>query len=504
MSRAVLIKLESDRDEETLAPPYGILYLASALEKAGLSVKLIHERGTREAARRIGRQVIAEKPVFAGFSCLTGPALRAALEASRLIRHGSSIPVVWGGVHPTLLPEQVLDDGAADFVVLGEGEETAVELARALQAGTSGRPDWAAIRGIAFREAGGVKITAPRPLIADLDAYEPAWHLLDRKRYVYRGRYYYSEGGSQLPGEKIAGLITSRGCPWRCGYCFHETVHRRTFRAHSAERVIAEIATLKADEGVTTVNFEDANFFVDRQRALRIVREAGVAWGSSMRADTFSAWGEDFAREISDLGCRELQIGAESGSRRVLDLMRKDINPDQIRESARLGQKYGIRILFSFMMGLPGETREEVMETLALMDALRAVGDKIVTNGPFFYFPFPGTALYDQAVASGFRPPGRTTDWNFRLWGIHQPLAPYVPRGLRFVEHYRRLAWGGEGRRGSASALLGPLAAAARWRWRKRCFRFPLDYHLPRMFLNLARFLGRRKSGAGRGVGIPC
>lgn len=503
MSHAVLIKLESDRDDETPAPPYGILYLASALEKAGLGVKLIHERGTREAVRRISREVIADKPLFAGFSCITGPALRAALAASRLIKEGSDIPVVWGGVHPTLLPAQVLNDGGADIVVLGEGEETIVELAGALRAAPPGKSSWPDVRGIAFREDGGVRITAPRPLIADLDVYAPAWHLLDRRRYIYGGRYYYSEGGSQLPGDKIAGLITSRGCPWRCGYCFHESVHRRTFRAHSAERVVAEILGLKAEEGVTTVNFEDANFFVDKPRALRIVREAGVAWGSSMRADTFASWGEEFAREIRDLGCRELQIGAESGSRRVLHLMRKDITPAQVRESARLGQKYGIRILFSFMMGLPGETREEVMETLALMDELRGAGDKIVTNGPFFYFPFPGTALHDLAVEKGFRPPGRTADWNFRLWGIHQPLAPYVPRGLRFVEHYRRMAW--EGRRGIAgsSVLIGPLARAARWRWRKRFFRFPLDYHLPKLFLNLGRRLARRKRGAGRGGRIP-
>jgi radical SAM superfamily enzyme YgiQ (UPF0313 family) len=189
----------------------------------------------------------------------------------------------------------------------------------------------------------------------------------------------------------------------------------------------------------------------------------------------------------------ELQIGAESGSPRILDLIRKDITVDQIRESARLGQKHGIRILFSFMMGIPGETWADIRATLQLMDELRAVGDRIVTNGPFFYFPFPGTSLYELALEKGFRTPRRTKDWNFRMWGIHQPLAPFVDKKTRFIEHYRRLAWDTDRKYLGFPIAAGFLAQLARARWRKRFFRLPLDYHLPRFLLHLVRSLGLKK-----------
>ncbi|MBM3296558.1 MAG: B12-binding domain-containing radical SAM protein [Candidatus Aminicenantes bacterium] len=497
MADVVLIKLESDRDDQPLAPPYGILYVASALEKAGLSVKLFHERGTPEAVRRIGRETLEEKPLFAGFSCLTGPSLAASLDASRLIKRNADTAVVWGGVHPTLLPEQVLAEDGVDVAVLGEGEATVVDLAGVLKNSGPNAAALSAVEGIAFKDANGIKRTAPRPLIPDLDAYSPAWHLLDRGRYIYGERYFYSEGGSKLPGGRVAGLITSRGCPWRCGYCLHESMHRRTFRAHSVGRVLGEIKLLK-EAGVTAVNFEDANFFTDKERALEIVRAADISWGSSMRADVLARGGERLASEISARGCVELQVGAESGSQRVLDLIHKDITPAQIRESARLGRKFGIRILFSFMAGVPGETWDDILATLDLMDEIRSYGEMIVTNGPFLYFPFPGTSLYGRAVAGGFRPPAGTKDWTFLLWGIHQPLAPYVPRHARFLEHYRRMAWSGGGGRPAFAAARRVLGSLARARWRKRCFRFPLDYHLPRFLLRAAGRLGVRGCGRPR------
>jgi radical SAM superfamily enzyme YgiQ (UPF0313 family) len=496
MADVVLIKLESDRDDLPLAPPYGILYLASALERAGFSVRLFHEKGTPAAVERVVRETLAERPLLTGFSCLTGPALLAALDATRRIGKGTDSTIVWGGVHPTLLPEQVLAEPHVDLAVLGEGEATIVELAEALRGGRNNPEDLGAVRGLARRAGGMVVRTPPRALIPDLDAYVPAWHLLDRKRYIYGQRYFYTDGGSKLPGGRVAGLITSRGCPWRCGYCLHELVHRGTFRAHSEAWVLQEIGRLRA-EGITSINFEDANFFTDRKRALAIVQAAGVSWGSSIRADMFARAGEDFAARIREAGCVELQIGAESGSQRVLDLIRKDITPDQIRESARLGQRFGIRILFSFMMGIPGETWDEAMATLDLMDELRAMGDRIVTNGPFLYFPFPGTPLYGLAVESGFKPPKRTEDWNFLLWGIHQPLAPYVPRRARLIEHYRRMAWDTGPTRPGRGPGARLLSALAKRRWRKRAFRLPLDYYIPRLALSAARRMKRHPPGPG-------
>jgi radical SAM superfamily enzyme YgiQ (UPF0313 family) len=439
------------------------------------------------------KSIMDHKPRLVGFSCLTGPSLSKAAALSRKIKPHSSIPVVWGGAHPSMLPEQTLMNDYVDLVVVGEGEETMVELAGLMIPGKAEFDGLDQVKGIAHKKNGTIQVNPQRPYIMNLDDYRPAWDYLDRERYIYGNKYFYSEGGSNLPGNRIAGIISSRGCPWRCGYCFYKLVHKKSFRAHSADRVIRDIQKLKNELNITAVNFEDANFFTDRERALKIIRNIDIPWGSSLRANNIAEWGDDFIRELKKNQCVELQIGAESGSQRILDLMQKDITVDHIRRSAEICNRYDIRMLFSFMIGIPGETRSERLETFQLMDDLRKLGENVVVNGPFTYFPFPGTPLYKLAVDHGFRAPRRTEDWNFTLWGIHQPLAPYADREVALVEHYRRLAW----RKKMDSIQFPFLAKVLKYlaikRWEKRFFRFTLDYHLPRFFLNILRVLGLRR-----------
>lgn len=492
MADVVLIKLESDRWVEPLSAPYGILYIAASLEKAGLSVKVFHEWGTPGNTRRIVEEVVQAKPLFVGFSCLTGPELLPTIKASRMIKETSSIPVVWGGVHPTMMPEQTLQGDYVDLVVLGEGEDIAVELALTFQRHGFRAEDLEKIQGIAFRKNGAVQVNPLRPLVADLDVYEPAFHLLDFSRYIHPGRSGPREGEAALQGALNVDLITSRGCPWRCGYCYHEFITKRWFRAHSAERVLQWVKALRDRFGVQVVNFQDANFFSNMDRAFRIVTDIGLPWTSFLRANDIARGGDQLIQRLKALGCLDLKVGAESGSQRVLDIITKDITLDQLRMTARLGQKYGIGMSFSFMAGIPGETWAEVLQTLDFMDELQSVGDRIMVNGPLVCFPFPGTPLYRQAVESGFELPRRTEDWNFLLLGVRQPLPPYADPRVRFLEHYYRLAW----HRSSGSVwkrrILTPLKFIAAQRWKKRFFRFRVDFLVPRAIRNAFRTLTYR------------
>ena len=222
----------------------------------------------------------------------------------------------------------------------------------------------------------------------------------------------------------------------------------------------------------------------------------GLPWSSSGRADEVARWGDKILAELSASGCREFQIGAESGSPRILEMIKKDITVEDIIRSAELCGRHDIRILFSFMAGFPGETEADRRLTYDLMDRLEDMGAHAVVNGPAVYFPWPGTPLFEKAVELGFKPPARTRDWNFLLFGTRQPSMPFAPRRLRPVEHYRRLA-----RRKSTAGLRIPifakgLIALARRRWRKRAFRYPIDYYLPRTFLDLLRRFGRRGAQA--------
>ncbi len=378
-------------------------------------------------------------------------------------------------------------------MILNEGEETLVELANNLKAGTTSRADLAAIQNLAYRENSHIRITEPRPFITDLDPYFPAWHLLPIERYFYPGKFFLSDFGSLLPGDKIAPFLTSRGCPWRCGYCYNQFVNKRRFRAHSAQKVLAEITRLKNEHGITAVVFEDDNLFTDKQRGLEIVTQIDLPWSSSLRANNIAEWGDDFLRSLKDAGCVELRIGAEAGSDHVLDLMQKDLRVEEIRRAVSLCQKYGIRALLNFMVGTPGETWDDIKETLEIMDELEEKGEGVIVNGPSLYFPYPGTKLYDEALALGFRPPQKMEDWAVN-WGHRQPFAPYVDKRAKFIAYYRILAY-----RKDIESLRFPfiaklLRAMARLRWRKRFFRLRWDYHLPNLALKLLKRLGLTKA----------
>jgi anaerobic magnesium-protoporphyrin IX monomethyl ester cyclase len=431
-------------------------------------------------------------PLFVGLSILTGPSLVPSLEASREIKKYSAVPVVWGGVFPSMVPQDVLRSAFVDIVAIGEGEETVVELARHFAEKSPGSAALKNIRGIGYMENGMVTITPARPIIPDLDLYAPAWDHVDIERYFFDYRTYYSEMGSRLPAGKTGTVMTSRGCPSRCGYCFNQFVYKRKYRAHSVRHAIAEIEWLKKDHQIVAVVFLDDNFFSDPKRALEIVRNLGLPWSASFRADYAARCGEDYIRKLRDCGCLELRIGAEAGSQRILDLMQKDITVEDIRRSAELCRKYGIRALFNFMIGMPGEIWPDMLKTFQLMDDLEKMGEGVVASGPLVYLPWPGTPLFDSAVEKGFHRPERLEEWAVSM-GARQPPTPYVDRRAKFAHYFRILGYRKSMGKLSFAWPVKLLSFLARKRWEKRAFRVPLDYYIPRFVFELLKITGMRK-----------
>lgn len=486
MTDVILAKLEGEGDIAKMAPPFGILYLADALEKDGLSVKLIHEVGNEANIEALTELILKETPLLVGFSSITGPSLRPTMHASRRIKRECKIPVVWGGIHPTMLPEQTLMNDFIDIIVIGEGEETLVELVRMLRDRGMDPEGIRAIAGLGFRVNGAPVITHQRPFIKNLDELYPAWHHLEIKKYIYEGKYFYSILGSKLPGERIAAAITSRGCPWRCGFCYNQAVNRRSFRAQSAQRVIKDIQDMKRQYDITAIAFEDDCFFTDKERALTIIREINIPWASSIRANYLPQFGEDYVRELSRNNCVELRIGIESGSQRILDLMKKDIYIEQVRQTVKLCKKYNIEVLVGFMVGFPGESWSDIKMTLDLIDELEK--ENVFVSNLHIYGPWPGTPLSDLAVKHGFKAPTTIEGWSRQVWNYDQPLPPYVDKRVRYIELYRKLSL----RKNSTNVsfperVLGHLAAL---RWRYRYFRFPIDAIISIFFLNILKKLG--------------
>jgi radical SAM superfamily enzyme YgiQ (UPF0313 family) len=481
MTDVILAKLEtreSEVERHKFSAPFGILFLADALEKAGFTVRLMHEEGSKANIQALVSLVAEEKPFLVGLSTFTAPSIRPTIRASVALKEARDVPIVWGGYHPTITPEQTLMNDFVDLVVIGEGERTLVELAGSVRQYGLDAQDLAKVAGIGFKNGDRAVFTQPRPFIQDLDDVYPAWHHLDIERYILSGDYFYSGQG----GGKVIAHMTSRGCPWRCGYCFNQAVNKRHFRAQSAQRAIGDIRDLRDRFAISGVLFEDDNFFTDKTRAFEIVRNIDLPWASTMRADTIAKGGEAFAEALAQANCVELRFGAESGSPRVLELLTKDITVDQIRKSAELCGKYGIKAVYMFLHGFPGETWEDICRTLDLIDELEAMNEQVMVSHLGFFAPFPGTPLFDVAIDAGFEPPTSLAGWGAPMGEIAKKdgeLPPYVDKRARSLSYYRHLASRTDLDEVRFSLPVKALQRVARLRWKHRFFSFPIDHTIP-------------------------
>ncbi len=375
-------------------PPLGLLYLGSSLRKAGFDPRIFHITGNE--IDEVGRLVSEEKPLFVGFSVVTGWGIKPAAKLSRLIKQKTDVPVVWGNVHPSQLPEQCLNEDYIDIVCIGEGEETVTELAQALESGS----DLNHVQGIGFKDSeGNIIINERRPFIADLDRYEIDWGLVDLERYVT----------PEWKVKRTLRLTASRGCPYRCTFCYNKSFNKSRHRRHSADYVISHLKYLNEKKNIAGFYFNDDNFFVNKEWAWSILESRRCNYYVNCRTEYID---NEFASRLAAAGCREILLGYESGSDRVMkNLLKKGAMPrNNIDATYLLSRHPRIRIIGSFIVGLPGETGHD------RQDSLRMIGDILKMHPNIqliiaFFRPFPGCELYDEAVKRDFRPPEKTEDW---------------------------------------------------------------------------------------------
>ncbi|MEW6490792.1 MAG: radical SAM protein [Thermodesulfobacteriota bacterium] len=387
--------------------PLGLLCSATPLVREGVRVRIVDEYANPGWRQEL-EAALAERPVCFGVTCMTGPQIRHALEGCRLARQRHpGVPIVWGGVHASLLPEQTLQNPYADVVVVGEGEDTFPELVRALaRGGPLGE-----ISGIAYREDGRTVTTSPRPYV-DLDAQPPlSYHLIDMAKYRRR-----------LFGLDHVSFNSSRGCVFRCSFCWDPVMHGRRWRAMGPETVLGHLERIVRDHDLRGFLFTDDHFFIDLDRAHRIL-EGIVASGLGIsisklqiRADALNRLDADFLDLMVRAGVKRVSVGVESGSQRVLDLLQKDLRVEDVAAANRKLAAYPIVPVYLFMMGLPTETREELGESIAL--AVRLTDENTRAVKTFnIYTPYPGTELYGRCVELGLEGPECLEDWaefNFR------------------------------------------------------------------------------------------
>lgn len=276
---------------------------------------------------------------------------------------------ILGGVYATALPAKAIADPNIDFAVLGEGEEVVVRLLAALERGDR-TPD---LDGVAYVDTAGNTVIRPQiHYIQDLDAIPfPAFDLIPMTRYMHTSESYSHVEPRRLP---FAKMFTSRGCPNRCSFCDLRSIQGKKFRPRSAGNVLREIDWLVSSYGIREIVFNDDNLVADRQRATMIFqglieRAYDLQW-KPVNIATY-ALDDELLEMMASAGCYQLTLAIESGCDRVLSqLMRKPLKTEQVEPVVRKAKELGMEVAGLFILGMPGETWEEIRQTIAFAEEL--------------------------------------------------------------------------------------------------------------------------------------
>lgn len=478
MNRILLVSPGRKQFKTTYKPPFpfSIMSLVKPLKRAGYEVDIFDQQVND--LREILTPQYTESLLFAGISALTGNPIHYGLKIARQLRSlRSDLPLVWGGVHPTLMAEQTI--GTSDYVdmiVRGEGEETIVDLANTIR----DRKALESVAGVTFRRGTEIIATADRPYL-DMDEIElPDYDALALEKYNYKDDFLYQ---------------SNRGCPYDCTFCDVIAFHSRKVREKSPEKIIAELKHIDERYKPNMVNLVDDLYFINAKKA-RMVMEGLIQertefhWFANCRANMLDSFDEDFMQLIYESGCRSIFIGAESGSDRMLKSISKKITSDQITSAVEKLNRWNIKTTVNFISGFPGETREDVNVTVSLVQKFEDRFENTLHFGGInVYAPYPGSDLFHQAVRDGYEPPKTFAAWGDFILNGKRRLPWTTKAHMNFIWNLAIISrweercswsdvWGAikQGLYERAGSFV--FAKIFRFRWTKRKFGIGIDVRL--------------------------
>ena len=367
-------------------PPIGLAYVGGALEKAGFEVQILDNYQLRTTLDFVRQETKRLNPEIVGITC-GSVTYRRCVEMAKVIKEVvPSCKVVVGGWHASYLPETTLQHPEIDYAVMGEGERAMVELATQITKGANERVI-AQIPGVACRVDGKIVKTHPK-LIDDIDSIPySARHLLPM--HIYDRQIGY------LSVKPVDVMNIQRGCPYECNYCETKKLWGSKCRAFSPLRVIEELEYMVEKFGSKGIYFIDDNFTINKKRTIELChlmkeRKLDLEWACDTRVDLLSG---DLLKEMREAGCRTIFFGIQSGSQRILDKLNTHTTPEKIVEAFKLCRKADINIACSFMLGIPGETIEDMQATYKFAKKL---GPDWCTF--YVFIACPTSGLYDEVL----------------------------------------------------------------------------------------------------------
>jgi len=454
--------------------PLALLYLAGALEPHGYQVEIIDAQIEADPLGRL--RSAASGALALGITAMSGYQLKGALAAAEAMRAAQpALPIIWGGWHPSLLPEQTAADPLVDVVVRGPGEDTLRELLDRITAGQ----EWTGVQGITYRRK-------------DQIVSEPDWPLsgLDPlRRLPFEKLRMDQYGGRMNCGEDwganfswVSGppfpYTSSCGCPYQCRFCAATKVYKRKWSALPVEKTLDELEELHRRYGIQVIYFIDPEFFINARRAVGIMegivaRGLRLFWKAQVRPEHIVRLGLEHMRLAHRSGCRQLEIGAESGSPEILEMIRKESPPEAALEAAAILRQVGITAQFNLMFGFPRENGRHIRETVRFAAQLKRINPDCLL--PMYYFaPHPGIPLEQEAREYGYRPPESLREWAEHTTTYSEPVMPWISRPrqlkdriLRAITFYLPLAYPGDVTRGTLRHVRARMRRwpEALWLW---------------------------------------
>lgn len=479
-------------DEMSTRFPESLLAIAAVPVSKGYSVKIIDRRVTPNFEAVLAAAVGPETKLF-GVTAITGQQIRYALETTRHLKQKyPQVKVCWGGVHATLLPEQTAKHELIDYVVVGDGDYVLCELYERLRDEES----VSNLRGIVYKNSEGRVISnvglltvasrargetytregGSADVIKTLDDLpDLPYHLLDLDKY----NVFYSTNGL-----KSATLNTSRGCPYRCKFCSDPVLNEGSWRGFSAPRLLEKVDMLYTKYGYRMIYFQDDYFPGNKKRFIEVLRglakyERKLQWATlGIRADTLAKLNDEEWDLLYASGCHSLEIGIESGNERIIHHINKAETKEQMQLTNQKLAKYDIKVKYTFIVGFPDETEEEIYDTLRFVTELETANPNTYSL-IFNFLPIVGTPFYEEAVRRGVYQPETLEDWaymdfdgwmkRYRNWASPELIKKLEAISFVSYFHNKNVAYklGGSTLLRTAFRLYHPIAA---WRFRNLVF----------------------------------
>jgi anaerobic magnesium-protoporphyrin IX monomethyl ester cyclase len=370
-------------------PPFGLAYVAGALEKAGFTVEVLDNYQLQNTVDKVKLEIEKRDPEIVGISC-SSVTYQKCVETAKVVKAvNPSCRVVVGGWHPSFVPESMLQHPEIDYVVMGEGEYAMVELATSI---TKGFDDSVAAKvpGVASMHNGKL-IKNPPKIINDLDQIPyPAWHLFPMDIYDRKIDY--------LNVRPVDVVNATRGCPYNCNYCENRRLWGAKCRSFSPLRLVDEIEYMTKDFGSKGIYFIGDNFTINKRHTLEFCRlmkerKLNIEWVCDTRVDLISP---DLLREMKSAGCKTIFFGIQSGSPPILKRLNINLTIDKVIQGFKLCRDEGIQISCSFMLGIPGETVKD-------METTYKFAKKLDPDWCTFYvfIGCPDNSLYQEILQKG-------------------------------------------------------------------------------------------------------